>query len=85
MLKTSKSTESTTRPEKGGVEVGGDGGENDSHDDGGGRSGQAHQWTHQLVRPRSRSSMMRLMVLASWSKRQVGQKVVKKLKNRQKV
>ena len=35
MLKTSGSTESTTRPGKGGVEVGGDGGGGDdgSHDD----------------------------------------------------
>ena len=31
-------------------------------------SGRAHQRTHQLARPRVRSSMMRLMVLASWSK-----------------
>ena len=30
--------------------------------------GRAHQRTHQLVRPRVRSSMMRLIVVASWSK-----------------
>ena len=39
MLKTSGSIESTTRPERGGVGVGGDGGENGGHDDGGGCSG----------------------------------------------
>ena len=27
-----------------------------------------HQWTHQLVRPGLRSSMMRLMLVANWSK-----------------
>ena len=32
MLKTSGSTKSTTRPEKGGVGVGGDGGDNGGHD-----------------------------------------------------
>ena len=39
MLKTSGSTESITRPGKGGVGVGGDGGDNGSHDDGGSYSG----------------------------------------------
>ena len=33
MLKTSRSTESTTRPGKGRVGVGGDGGDNGGHDD----------------------------------------------------
>ena len=33
MLKTSESTKSTTRPGKGGVEVGGDGGDDGGHDD----------------------------------------------------
>ena len=79
MLKTSGSTESTTRPGKGGVGVGGDGG-GDGGDDGGHDdehsprgSGRAHQQTHQLVRPGLWSSMMRLMevgvvLLASRSK-----------------
>ena len=79
MLKTSGSTESTTRPGKGGVGVGGDGG-GDGGDDGGHDnehsprgSGRAHQRTHQLVRPGLWSSMMRLMevgvvLLASRSK-----------------
>ena len=79
MLKTSGSTESTTRPGKGGVGVGGDGG-GDGSDDGGHDdehsprgSGRAHQQTHQLVRPGLWSSMMRLMevgvvLLASRSK-----------------
>ena len=39
MLKTSGSTESTTRPGKGGVGVCDDGGENAGHDDGDGCSG----------------------------------------------
>ena len=63
MLKTLGSTESTTRPGKGGVRVGGDG-----SDDGGyvdehslRSSRQVHQQTHQLVQPRLWSSMMRLM------------------------
>ena len=38
MMKTSGSTESTTRPRKGGVGVGGDGGDNGGHDDGGSHS-----------------------------------------------
>ena len=63
MLKTSESTESTTRPGKGGVGVGGNGGDNDSHDDKQSPrgSGRAHQQTHQLVRPGLWSSMMKLM------------------------
>ena len=68
MLRTSRSTESTTRPGKGEVGVGGDGGNNNGHDNGSGRNGQAHQWTYQLVQPRLLSSIMRLMVLASQSK-----------------
>ena len=86
MLKTSGSTESTTRPGKGGVGVGGDGG-GDGGDDGGHDdehsprgSGRAHQRTHQLVRPGLWSSMMRLMevgvvLLASRSK---SRRIVKK-------
>ena len=46
MLNTSRSTESTTRPRKGEVGVGddggGDGGDNSGHDDGGGRSGDSN-------------------------------------------
>ena len=42
-------------------------------------SGRAHQRTHQLARPRVRSSMMRLMVVASWSKSR--QKVEKSSKS----
>ena len=48
-----------------------------------GYSRRAHQRTHQLARPRLRSSMMRLMVVESWSKSR--QKVVKRSKNHQKV
>ena len=43
-------------------------------------SGRAHQRTHQLARPRVRSSMMRLMVVASWSKSR--RKVEKSSKSR---
>ena len=67
MLKTSGSTESTTRPGKGGVGVGGDGG-GDGGDDGGHDdehsprgSGREHYRTRQLVRPGLWSSMMRLL------------------------
>ena len=67
MLKTLGSTESITRPGKGGVVVGCDG-DGDGGDDGGHNdehlprgSGQVHQRTHQLVRPGLWSSMMRLM------------------------
>ena len=45
MLKTSGSTESTTRPRKGGVEVGGDGG-----NDGGGRSSDFDRKFHPKLR-----------------------------------
>ena len=86
MLKTSGSTESTTRPGKGGVGVGGDGG-GDGGDDGGHDdehspqgSGRVHQRTHRLARLRLWSSMMRLMVVASWSKS--CQKVEKSSKSR---
>ena len=63
MLKTSGSTESTARPEKGGVGVGGDGGDDDGPDD-------EHSPRYlKLAQPRLRSSMMRLMmVVESWSK-----------------
>ena len=65
MLKTSGSTESTIRPGKGGVGVGGYGGDNGDHDceylpQG---SGQAHQRTHQLARPRLGLTMMELMMV----------------------
>ena len=43
MLKTSGSTESTTRPGKGGVRVGGDAGDKGGHDDGGGQSGDSNR------------------------------------------
>ena len=64
-MKTSGSTEPITRPKKGGVGIGGDGGGDGGHDDelSPRGSGRAHQWTHQLVRPRLWSSMMRLMEL----------------------
>ena len=74
MLKTSGSTESTTRPGKGGVGVGGDGGDDGGHDDEHSPrgSGRVHQPTHQLVRPKLGSSMMRLVevkvLVASQSK-----------------
>ena len=86
MLKTSGSTESTIRPGKGGVGVGGDGG-SDGGDDGGcddehppRGSGRAHQRTYQLVQPGLWPSMMRLMevgvvLLASRSK---SRRIVKK-------
>ena len=53
ILKTSGSTKFTTRPEKGGVGVGGDGGDDGGHDDehSSQSSGRVHQRTHQLVRP----------------------------------
>ena len=57
MLKTSGSTESTTRSGKGGVGVasdgGGDGSDDGGHDDKYSPQGsrQVHQWTHQLVQP----------------------------------
>ena len=86
MLKTSGSTESITRPGKGGVGVGSDGGGDDGgngNDDGGHDhehslrdSGQEHQWTRQLARPRLWLSLMGLMLVVilvasrskSWSK-----------------
>ena len=43
MLKTSGSTESTTRPGKGGVGVSGNGGDNGGHDDGGGRNSNSNR------------------------------------------
>ena len=85
MLKTSGSTESTTRPGKGGVGVGGDGGDDGGHDDEHSPrgSGRVHQPTHQLVRPKLGSSMMRLVevevLMASRSKNR--QKVEKSSKN----
>ena len=91
MLKTSGSTESTTRPGKGRVGVGGDGGGDDgddgSHDDKHSPqgSGQAHQQTHHLVRSGLWSSMMRLMevgvvLLVSWSKKSKNRQKSKNLK-----
>ena len=74
MLKTSESTESTTRLGKGRVGFGDDGGDNGDHNckhslPG---SGQAHQRTHQLARPRLWLSLMGLILmvvlLANWSK-----------------
>ena len=81
MLKTSGSTESTTRPGKGRVGVGsdgGDGGHDDEHSPRG--SGRADQRTYQLVWPGLWPNMMSLMevgvvLLASWSK---SRKIVKK-------
>ena len=79
MLKTSGSTEATTRPGKGGVGAGVDNG-GDGGNDGGHineysprSSRRVHQRTHQLVWPRLGSSMMRLIkvgavLLAGWSK-----------------
>ena len=65
MLKTSGSTESTTRPGKGGVGVGGDGGDDGGHDDEHSPrgSGREHQWTRQLARPRLWLSLMGLMLV----------------------
>ena len=67
MLKILGSIESTIRPGKGGVGVGGDGGGDGGNDGGHDNehpprgSGQVHQRTHQLVRPRLWSSIIRLM------------------------
>ena len=96
MLKTSGSTESITRSGKDGVGIGGNGGADgsgDSGDDGGyddkhlpRDSEQAHQRTHQLVRPGLWSCMMRLieirvMLLASRSKgRPKSRRIVKSQK-----
>ena len=69
MLKTSGSTESTTRSGKGGVGVGGDGGgdggDDGSHDDEHSTrgSGREHQWTRQLARPRLWLSLIALMLV----------------------
>ena len=65
MLKTSESTESTTRPGKSGVGVGGDGGDDDGHDDEHSPrcAERAHHQTHQLAQPRLQSSIMRLMMV----------------------
>ena len=71
MLKTLGTTESTIRPEKGRVGVGGnsddDGGDDGGHDNehlprG---SGHKHQWVHQLAQPRLWLSMMGLMMEVS--------------------
>ena len=56
MLKTSGSTESTTRPEKGGVRVGGDGGENGGYDDVGGCSCDFDRKFHPRLRYNSRTT-----------------------------
>ena len=56
MLKTSGSTESTTRPGKGGVGVGGDGGDNGGHDDGGSRSGDFDRKFHPTLQYDSRAT-----------------------------
>ena len=95
MLKTSGSTESTTRPGKGKVGVGsdggGDGGDDSGHDDKHLSRGseQAHQRTHQLVRPGLWSSMMRLIevrvvLLASRSKSHQKVEKLSKVKKPQK-
>ena len=62
MLKTLGSDKSTTRPKKGGVGVRGNGGDNGGYDDEHSPRGsrQVYQRTHQLVRPKLWSSMMRL-------------------------
>ena len=83
MLKTSGSTDSTIRPRKGGVGVGGDGGEDGGHDDEHSPRGlgRVHQRIHQLVRPRLWSSMMRLMevgVVLSKSCQKKSWRIVKK-------
>ena len=54
MWKTSGSTESIIRPEKGEIKVGSDGGDDGSHDNKHSPrgSGRAHQWIHQLAWPR---------------------------------
>ena len=81
MLKTSGSTESTTRPGKGRVGVGGDGGDDGGHDEEHSPqgSGRVHQRTHQLERPRLRSGMIGLMVVVA-SRSISRRKVVKKPK-----
>ena len=67
MLKTSRSTKSTTRLGKGGVGVGGDSsgdGNNDSgHNHSPQCSKQTHHQTHQLARPRLWLSMMGLIMV----------------------
>ena len=86
MLKTSGSTESTTGPGKGGVGVGGNGGDNRDHDCEHSPQGsrQAHQRTHQLARPRLWLSLMELMlVVVLLASRSKGcQKFVKKSSKR---
>ena len=85
ILKTSETTESTTRPEKNRVGVGGDGGgdgsddsgHNDKHSPRG--SGREHQWICQLVRPRLWLSMMGLMVKVSDA---IGKSIKKSSKSR---
>ena len=63
MLKTSGSTESTIQPGKGGVGVGGDGGNEKGHDDEHSPqcSRQVYQRAHQLSRPRLWLSMIGLI------------------------
>ena len=58
MLKTSGSIESTTRPGKSVVGVGGDGGENAGHDDGGGRSGDFDRKFHPRLQYDSRATYL---------------------------
>ena len=79
MLKTSGSTESITRPGKGRVGVGGDGGDDGGHDEKHSPqgSGRAYQRTHQLEQPRLRSGMIVLMVVVA-SRSKSRRKVVKK-------
>ena len=85
MLKISGTTESTTRPRKGWVGVGHDGG-GDCGDDGGHNdeysprgSGREHQWICQLARPRLWLNMMGLMVEVSDA---VGKSIKKLSKSR---
>ena len=67
MLKTLESTESTTKPAKGGVGVGGDGGgdsgDDDSHDHSPQCLERAYQQTHQLAQPKLWLSMMGLIMV----------------------
>ena len=91
MLKTLRSTESTTRPGKGGVGVDDDSGDDSGHDiEHSPRGlGRAYQRTHQLVRPGLWLNMMRLIevgvvLLVSRSKsRQKSLRIAKKFEKPQ--
>ena len=79
MLKTSGSTESTSRPGKGRVGVGGDGGGNGGDDGGHDDEHSEHQWIYQLARPRLWLGIMGLIIEVNDA---VGKSVKKSSKSR---